>query len=101
MEVGTLARGVKLPLLSVRLPNGIRFFHHPVPAFPSVHFTANFPTGRSTGLPCSVPLPEWVRFSLSAGSVGVHDKAKLNPCARYAPFGSSQQHLGLVVRYDV
>ena len=87
--------------LSRSLQAGIRFFRHPLPAVASVGLTAHFPRGTTSGLPCSVQLPEWGRFSLFAGSAAVHDRRHLSSYTRYLPFGSSQQHLGLVLCYDV
>jgi len=53
--------------LSVPLQNGIRFLPPPLPAALSAHFADRFPStpldygaGRTTGLPRSADVPEWI-----------------------------------------
>src|SRR6266566_7277880 len=48
--------------LSPPLQRSLRFFHVPVPTPPSASLAGRFPdAGRDMGLPCFVPMPEWVR----------------------------------------
>jgi len=83
MEVCPLSRevmlceGCRTQPLSARLQSGIHFFHPPIPAAPSARLAVRFPSrrphndgaqsGRATGLPRSVWVPEWVRARLFAG----------------------------------
>ncbi len=50
MEVSPLSRGVMSPLLSASLQDGLRFFHPPLPATPSVPLTSGFPLRESDRL---------------------------------------------------
>ena len=88
-EVCPLARGVMLQPLSAPLQNGIRFLPPPLPAAPSARLAARVPwaplvcgAGRTTGLPRSADVPEWLgRIStpvarhLRRGSSGPPDLA--------------------------
>src|SRR5262245_16741897 len=88
-EVCPLSRGVMLQPLSVPLQGGIRFLPRPLPAAPSARLAVRFPStplgygaGRTTGLPRSADVPEWLgRIStpvarhLRRGSSGPPDLA--------------------------
>ena len=53
VEVGPLSRGVTFKPLSGPLQPGVRFLHHPLPAFPSAFLAIGLPTqfcGREYGL---------------------------------------------------
>lgn len=84
-EVCPLSRGMMLQPLSVRLPGGIRFLRHPLPALPWLALRLAYPCGRSTGLPCSAWMTGQVRFSLFAGSVCVHDRVRVTPIPATLP----------------
>jgi len=43
-EVCPLSRGARVELLSGSLQTGLRFLRHPLPATPSAHLTARFPS---------------------------------------------------------
>jgi hypothetical protein len=79
MEVSLFAQGGDVagaqPLFAP-LQRDLRFFHPPLPDRPSAHLTAAYPHGSLAGLPCSVSLTGWVRTSLSAGGVLVHDRGR-------------------------
>ena len=50
VEVCPLSREVIFKPLSLLLPEGIGFLHHPIPAFPSTGLTARFPLREKYGL---------------------------------------------------
>jgi hypothetical protein len=47
-----------------------------------------FHEGRTTGLPCSASVPEWVRSALSADSAYGHEKRHTNPSTGLLTFWS-------------
>ena len=77
--------------LSVRLPSGVGFFPHPLPAALSVDLANFLPPGggQATGLPRSIAIPAWVRSCLSAsGSPSASGKFGVPEPGR-VPFGPS------------
>jgi hypothetical protein len=109
--------------LSDPLQTGLRFFHHPLPAGPSVHLAVCFPwldllfgpspfglcvPGRPSGFPRSVQVPAWVRFRLSAGGSTSAIGDRTAPIPAPLPFWPKPvspcgacQHLWLVFNDDV
>ncbi len=89
-EVSSLSRGIMLPgvaqPLSSPLQAGLALSVILYPHCYQRLLRVAFPCGSSTGLPSSVSATAWVRPSLFAGGVGVHDREEWNPCARHVPF---------------
>jgi len=54
-----------------------------------------------TGLPRSVDVPAWVRSRLFAGGASSAAGDGRTPALDHLPFGSSVQHLTLVLVHDV
>jgi hypothetical protein len=95
-EVCPLSRAVMLQPLSAPLQNGIRFLPGPIPAALSACLAAHFPStplaygaGRTTGLPRSADVPEWVRSCLDAGGSTSAPEEFEAPGPDHAPFGPS------------
>jgi hypothetical protein len=117
-QVCSLSCGVMLPCrlahsrcgqaqpLSAPLQGGLRFLRPPLPTAPPTRLAARFPSGRTTGLPRSVPVPAWVRFCLSAGGATSAMGELGAPIPDPLPFGPSVsaswtvQHLALFLTLD-
>ena len=50
MEVSTLSSGITFKSLSISLQNSVRFFHYPLPAFPTASLAVSLPNWRKFGL---------------------------------------------------
>jgi hypothetical protein len=106
MDVCPLARGVMLPTLNPYPPHYRVACASSILPFPHIHGLAlrfAFPSGRRTGLPCSVSVTNaWVRHALSTGSHVAHDKTRKTPCTdSVAVLAQALQHLWLVLLDDV
>src|SRR5208337_3309238 len=89
--------------LSLRLPEGIRFFPHPLPAVPSATSLRRAYLGRrTTGLPRSTDESWMVRLCLSAGGSDSDDRGRETPLylATYLLVQASQR-LWLAGSHDV
>ena len=88
MEVGPLSRGVTFKPLSRPLQPGVRFLHHPLPAFPSAFLAIGLPTpwAEIRAYPVPYQQHEQVRSCLSTGGTFVDVPQIRNGTSGHLPF---------------